>query len=162
MSTDRIEKKILLHAPRERVWRALADSTEFGSWFGMKIDGTFAPGARLNCTIVPTTVDAQVAEAQKKYEGTSFEITIERMEPERLLSYRWHPGAIEPGVDYSVEPTTLVVFELEETADGILLTMSESGFDRLPLSRRAKVFQMNEGGWTMVMKLIEKYLDHAS
>lgn len=160
MNTDRIEKKVLLHAPRKRVWRALADSAEFGTWFGMRFDGPFVPGAVLPCTIVPTTVDAEVAEAQKPYEGIQFEITIERMEPERLFSFRWHPGAVEPTVDYSVEPTTLVVFELEEAAGGILLTITESGFDQIPLERRAKAFAQNEGGWSMVVKLIEKYTRH--
>jgi uncharacterized protein YndB with AHSA1/START domain len=161
MSTDRIEKKVLLRAPLDRVWRALSDSTEFGAWFGMKFDGPFAPGVRMRATIVPTTADAQVAKAQKKYEGIAFEITIEQMEPERLFSYRWHPGAVEPGYDYSAEPTTLVVFELEEVADGILLTITESGFDQIPLARRAKAFAANEGGWSMQVKLIGQYLGHA-
>jgi uncharacterized protein YndB with AHSA1/START domain len=108
--------------------------------------------------IVPTTVNAIVASAQKKYEGTPFEITIERMEPERLFSFRWHPGAVEPDVDYSGEPTTLVVFRLEEVAEGIMLTVTESGFDRIPLARRAKAFTENEQGWSMVVKLIGEYL----
>jgi uncharacterized protein YndB with AHSA1/START domain len=161
MNTDRIEKRILLRAPRKRVWRALADSTEFGSWFGMKFDGPFAPGACMRAVIVPTTVDAEIAKLQKNYEGIPFEITIEQMEPERLFSFRWHPGAVEPGLDYSVEPTTLVAFELEETADGVLLTVTESGFDRIPLARRAKAFAANEGGWSIQMKLIEQHLRHA-
>ena len=111
--------------------------------------------------IVPTTVDAEVAHAQKPYEGMPFEITIEQMLPERLFSFRWHPFAVEPGVDYSAEPTTLVVFALEEVANGVKLTITESGFDRIPLERRAKAFTANEGGWTMVVKLIEKYLTNA-
>jgi uncharacterized protein YndB with AHSA1/START domain len=110
MNTDQIEKKILLRAPRKRIWRALSDSTEFGSWFGVKFDGPFAPGVSLRGAIVPTTVNAEVARAQRKVEGIPFEITIEQMEPERLFSFRWHPFAVERGVDYSVEPTTLVVF----------------------------------------------------
>jgi uncharacterized protein YndB with AHSA1/START domain len=100
MSTDKIEKKILLHAPRKRVWRALSDSAEFGHWFGMKFNGPFAPGAIMRGVIVPTKVDAEVASAQKKYDGTPFEITIDQMEPERLFSFRWHPGAVDPDVDY--------------------------------------------------------------
>jgi uncharacterized protein YndB with AHSA1/START domain len=161
MSTDRIEKKILLRAPKQRVWRALADSKEFGSWFGVKFDGPFAPGACMRGVIVPTTVDADVAKAQKQYEGLSFEITIEQMEPERLFSFRWHPYAIDRSVDYSAEPTTLVVFTLEEVADGVMLTVTESGFDRIPLARRAKAFSANEGGWSMMVKMIEKYVVHA-
>jgi uncharacterized protein YndB with AHSA1/START domain len=158
MTTDRIEKSILLRAPRQRVWRALADSAEFGSWFGMRFDGPFEPGASRRGVIVPTTVDAAVAKAQQPYEGKSFDITIEQMEPERLFSFRWHPNAVEPGVDYSVEPTTLVVFTLEEKENGILLTVAESGFDRIPLARRAKAFTSNEGGWAIQMVLIEKHL----
>jgi uncharacterized protein YndB with AHSA1/START domain len=161
MNTDKIEKKILLHAPRKRVWRALSDSAEFGHWFGMKFNGPFAPGAIMRGVIVPTKVNAEVANAQKKYEGISFEITIDQMEPERLFSFRWHPGAVDPGIDYSAEPTTLVVFALEEVDKGVMLTVTESGFDQIPLARRAKVFAANEGGWTMVMKLIEDYLVQA-
>src|SRR6266550_2103126 len=106
MNTDRIEKNILLHAPLPRVWRAVSDATEFGTWFGMKFDGPFVPGARLRGVIAPTTVDAEVGKAQKSHEGTPFEIAIEQMEPERLFSFRWHPFAIEPGFDYSAEPMT--------------------------------------------------------
>lgn len=162
MSTDRIEKKILLHAPRKRVWRALSDSTEFGAWFGIKFDGPFTPGARLRGTIVGTTVDPGVAKAQKEYAGIPFEITVDRIEPERLFSIRWHPNAVERGVDYSQEPTTLIVFTLEEVADGVMLTVIESGFDQIPLARRAKAFQSNEQGWGIVLKLIENYLVQAA
>jgi uncharacterized protein YndB with AHSA1/START domain len=158
MSMDRIEKKILLRAPRKRVWRALSDSTEFGSWFGMKFDGPFTPGATMRGVISPTKVNAEVAKAQKEHEGMAFEITIEQMEPERLFSFRWHPFAVERGVDYSAEPTTLIVFILEETTEGVLLTVTESGFDRIPRARRAKAFTANEQGWSMVVKLIEEYL----
>lgn len=158
MTMDRIEKKIKLRAPRARVWRALADSQEFGTWFGMRIEGPFAPGAVMRGTIVPTKVDPEVAAAQKPYEGTPFDITIERMEPERLFSFRWHPGAVEPGYDYSVEPTTLVVFTLEDEGDGILLTVTETGFEGIPLARRAKAFASNDAGWGMVIGLIEAYL----
>src|SRR5712691_3740945 len=161
MDTDRIEKRILLHAPRQRVWRALTDATEFGTWFGVRFDGPFQPGALLRGVIVPTKVDAEVAKAQEEYEGKPFEITVERMDPERLFSFRWHPFAVEPGVDYSAEPTTLIVFTLEEVANGIMLTVTESGFDGIPLARRAKAFTANEQGWGMVVKLIEEYLVQA-
>jgi uncharacterized protein YndB with AHSA1/START domain len=158
MSNDRIEKRILLHAPRKRVWRALTDSTEFGTWFGMKFDGRFAPGARMRGVVVPTQANAEVAKAQKEHEGLPVEIFIEQMEPERLFSFRWHPFAIERGVDYSAEPTTLVVFSLEEVADGVMLTVTESGFDQIPLARRAKAFTANEGGWSVMVKVLEGYL----
>jgi len=161
MDTDRIEKKILLRAPLTRVWRALADSTEFGSWFGMKFDGPFAPGRRMRATIVGTTVDAEVAKAQKQYGDVPFDVIVEEMEPERLFSFRWHPNAVEPGADYSAEPTTLVAFALEEVAEGVNLTVTESGFDKIPLERRAKAFTENEQGWSVVIKLIEGYLVQA-
>lgn len=156
--TDRIEKKILLRAPRNRVWRALADSKEFGAWFGMRFDGPFTVGATMRGAIVPTTVDAEVAKHQKEFEGLPFEITVDRIEPERVFSFRWHPNAVERGVDYSAEPTTLIVFELEEVANGVMLTVTESGFDRIPLARRAKAFAANAQGWGMVVTLVEKYL----
>src|ERR1700731_1737018 len=105
MDTDRIEKQVLLRAPMERVWRALSNSTEFGTWFGIRLDGPFTPGATLRGVIAPTAVDAEVAKVQKEYEGKSFEITVEQVEPERLLSFRWHPYAVEPGIDYSAEPS---------------------------------------------------------
>jgi uncharacterized protein YndB with AHSA1/START domain len=157
-TTDRIEKKVLLRAPRARVWRALTDAKEFGHWFGMKFDGPFVPGALARGVITPTNVDKAVAKAQQPYEGLPFEITIDRIEPETLFTFRWHPHAVERGVDYSHEPTTLVAFTLEEVADGILLTVTESGFDHIPLARRAQAFSANEQGWTMVVTLIEKHL----
>jgi len=158
MSTDRIEKQILLRAPLKRVWRAIADSAEFGAWFGMKFDGPFTPGATMRGVIVPTSVNAEVASGQKKYAGTTFEIIIDRIDPERLFSFRWHPGAVDPGVDYSVEPATLVVFTLEQVPGGVMLTVTESGFDQIPLARRARAFSMNEQGWSIQMTLIEAYL----
>jgi uncharacterized protein YndB with AHSA1/START domain len=158
MNTDSIQKKILLRAPRARVWRALTDSTEFGLWFGMKFNGPFAPGRVMNGEIVTTTVNPEIAKAQEPYKGIRFDITIEHMEPQRLFSFRWHPGAVDPKIDYSKEPTTLVEFTLEDAADGILLTVTESGFDKIPLERRAKAFADNEGGWTAVITLIEAYL----
>ena len=158
MTTDRIEKKILLRATRERVWRALSDSSEFGTWFGVKFDGPFVPGATLKGAITPTQVDEEVGKAQQQHAGKSFEITIDKMEPGKLFSFRWHPHAIEPGYDFSAEPTTLIAFELQEVAEGILLTVSESGFDRIPLARRASAFTANEMGWTMMIRVIEKYV----
>jgi uncharacterized protein YndB with AHSA1/START domain len=158
VTSDRIEKKILLRAPRARVWRALTDTGEFGTWFGVKFDGPFRPGAPIAGVMVGTAVDGQVAKLQKEHAGMPFEITVDRIEPERLFSFRWHPFAIEKGVDYSHEPMTLIEFTLEEVPGGVMLTVTESGFDAIPLARRAVAFAANEGGWTMVVTLIEKYL----
>lgn len=159
---DHIEKRILLRAPLKRVWRALSDSKEFGAWFGVKFDAPFKPGTRITGKIVGTSVDAEVARLQKQHERVPFEITIDRIEPERLFSFRWHPHATEPGVDYSHEPTTLIEFTLEEVTNGVMLTVTESGFDQIPLPRRAKAFEGNEKGWGMVIQLVEKYLAQAS
>jgi uncharacterized protein YndB with AHSA1/START domain len=158
-STDRIEKQVLLNAPLERVWRAISDAREFGSWFGVRLDGPFEAGTRLGGRIVPTSVDPEVAEMQKPYEGLPFEISVERIEPMGLLSFRWHPGAVDPEVDYSKEPTTLVVFELEGASGGTWLSITESGFDDIPLARRAQAFAGNEQGWEAQLALIAKYLD---
>ncbi len=160
-STDRIEKQVVLRAPLDRVWRAIADAREFGAWFGVAFDGAFAPGARLAGRIVPTTVDPEVAASQRPYEGTRFEIVVDRVEPMRRLSFRWHPYAVDPGVSYASEPMTLVTFELEEVAGGTRLTITESGFDALPLARRARAFEMNEHGWAAQAKLVERYVGRA-
>jgi uncharacterized protein YndB with AHSA1/START domain len=158
MSTDRIEKKILLRAPRKRVWKALTDSGEFEKWFGVKFDAPFKPGVSMRGQLIGTSVDAEVAKMQRQYVHKPFELTVETMEAERLFSFRWHPYAVDPNVDYSGEPTTLVEFVLEETPDGVMLTVTESGFDKLPLERRAKAFTANNNGWGIVVTLIEKYL----
>jgi len=157
-TSDRIEKQILLHAPRARVWRALTNADEFGRWFGVKFDGPFSAGAVMRGVIVPTTGDEAVARAQQPYARTAFALTVDRLEPERLFSFRWHPYAVEPGVDYSREPTTLIVFTLDDAPGGILLKVTESGFDRIPLERRAKAFSANDQGWAIQVTLIEKYL----
>ena len=147
-STDRIERKILLKAPRSRIWRALSDAGEFGDWFGVDFNG--------KAFIAGKHVQGQVT--YPGYEHVVMEVSIERMVPERLLSWRWHPAAIDPSVDYSQEPTTLVVFELEEVDGGILLTVVESGFDKIPLARRATVFRLNTSGWDEQMQNIEKHV----
>jgi uncharacterized protein YndB with AHSA1/START domain len=157
-TTDCIEKTILLRAPRARVWHAISDSEEFGIWFGVEFDGPFMPGARMTGRVVPTKVDAAVAKSQEPYAGATFALTIERVDPMRLLSFRWHPFAVEPNVDYSNEPTTLVTFALEEAAGGTQLTITESGFDGVPLERRARAFTANSQGWAAQIGLIEKYL----
>jgi uncharacterized protein YndB with AHSA1/START domain len=146
-STDRIEKKAALRAPRARVWRAITAADEFGAWFGAKLDGAFAEGATVRGTIT-----------HPGYEHLTVEMQVERLEPERYFSYRWHPYAVDPAVDYSREPTTLVEFHLDEAGSGTALTIVESGFDRIPAARRAEAFRMNDGGWTEQLKNIERYL----
>ena len=146
-STDRIEKLVNLDAPRSRVWRALTDVKRFNAWFGSALTGVFTPGAEVSGKLT-----------FKNYEHVTMTIWIEAMEPERLFSFRWHPYAIEPGVDYSAEPTTLVSFALEDAAGGTRLTIVESGFDAIPASRRAAAFSMNSAGWDGQAKNLQKFL----
>lgn len=160
--TDRIQKRVVLRAPLERVWNAVSEATQFGSWFGAAFDGPFAPGKAMKGRIQPTKADPEVAKLQEPHAGKPFEMTVEQIEPMRLFSFRWHPFAVDPKVDYSSEPTTLVTFELESVPGGTQLTITESGFDRLPATRRGKAFEMNAQGWTHQMRLIEKYLAHAA
>jgi uncharacterized protein YndB with AHSA1/START domain len=146
-STDRIEKRVLLRAARSRVWRALTDAEEFGTWFRVKLKGRFAAGESITGTIT-----------HPGYEHLSMELSVERMEAETLFSFRWHPYAINPEVDYGSEPTTLVEFRLEEASGGTLLEVVESGFDRLPAGRRDEAFRMNGEGWAAQMGNIERHV----
>ena len=145
--TDRIEKQIELKAPVARVWRALTDHREFGEWFRVKVDGPFVPGEVSRGHIT-----------HPGYEHLKWEAVVKAMEPERLFSFTWHPYAIDPKVDYSAEPQTLVEFRLEKTAEGTLLTVTESGFDKIPAGRRAEAFRMNDNGWAQQMKNIERHV----
>jgi uncharacterized protein YndB with AHSA1/START domain len=149
MSSDRIEREILLTAPRSRVWRALSDPAEFGAWFRVDLAGqAFVAGQRVRGPIT-----------YPGYEHVQFDALVERIEPERLLAFRWHPYAVEPGVDYSYEPTTLVEFSLEDAdGGGTRLTVVESGFDAIPLSRRDEAYRMNSGGWDEQVRNVAAYL----
>lgn len=146
-TTDRIEKTIVLKAPRARVWRALTDSKEFGEWFEVAFEGPFVAGRALKGKIT-----------YKGYEHLTMDILVDRIEPERFFSFRWHPCAIDPAVDYSPEPTTLVAFTLEEVPGGTRLTVVESGFDSIPAARRAEAFRMNEQGWAEQMTNVERHV----
>jgi len=159
MCADRITKQVTLRASPRRVWKALSDSREFGEWFGIRFGGPFVAGATVRGVITATQADPEVAKAMAAWEGTPYSITIERMEPERLFSYRWHPHSIDQTVDYSQEPTTLVVFELKAVPEGTLLTVTESGFDQIPAHRRKAAFDANEGGWGVQVVLIGKHLE---
>lgn len=158
MNTDQIQKTIVLKAPRVRVWAAVSDSTRFGTWFGVQFDGPFVAGAKMTGRIVPTQVDPEVAKLQEPHVGKPFRIVVEEIEPMNRFAFRWHPAAVDPNTDYSQEPMTLVAFEFADVGGGTLLTITESGFDQIPLERRTKAFQANDGGWTHQTKLIEKYL----
>jgi uncharacterized protein YndB with AHSA1/START domain len=146
-STDRIEKSVTLRAPRSRVWQAIADAEKFGAWFGVKLAGPFAAGRTVRGTIT-----------YPGYEHLTMELQIDRIEPEHHFSYRWHPYAVTAETDYSLEPTTLVEFDLEDADGGTRVTIVESGFDAVPLARRAEAFKMNSGGWAEQIENIERYV----
>jgi uncharacterized protein YndB with AHSA1/START domain len=149
--SDRIEKSIELKAPISRVWRALTDHQEFGAWFRVRLDGPFVPG--------------QISRGHVTYPGYEhlrWEAVIQTMEPERLFSFTWHPYAVDPKQDYSGEPSTLVAFTLQKIATGTLLRVVESGFDKLPASRRQEAFRMNEGGWSIQVQNIAQHVEQAS
>src|SRR6266700_8145359 len=124
MANDKIEKQIELKAPVSRVWRAIADYREFGEWFRVKIEGPFVPGQ---------TARGQIL--HPGYEPLTWQAVIQKMEPERLFSFTWHPYSVDPAVDYSKETPTLVEFRLEPTPKGTRLILVESGFDALPSNR---------------------------
>jgi uncharacterized protein YndB with AHSA1/START domain len=161
MSTDRIEKQVLLRAPLDRVWRAVSDAEHFGRWFGVRFDGPFVAGRPVTATITPTTVDDEVAKRQEPHAGVTSRWQIVAIEPQRRFAYRWHPGATDPTVDYDREPTTLVEFTLSQTPEGVLLTITESGFDALPEARQSPSFEDNTRGWTIQTGLVRKYLEDA-
>jgi len=158
VSTDRIEKEVVLKAPLERVWRAISDADEFGQWFGVRFDGPFVAGSSVTGVITPTTVDDEVARAQEPHAGKADTWQIVAVEPKRRLAFRWHPYGVEDGVDYSKEPTTLVEFTLDETDDGVRLRIVESGFEAIPAERRASAFAANSEGWAAQTELVRKYL----
>ena len=148
---DRIEKQIELEAPVARVWRALTDHREFGQWFQVNLEGPFVPGQ---------TSRGQIT--YPGYEHLKWEAVVQKMEPERLFSFTWHPYAVDSQKDYSKEPSTLVEFRLEPKGAGTLLTLTESGFSKLPADRRLEAFRMNDGGWTEQMKNIERHVEQTS
>jgi uncharacterized protein YndB with AHSA1/START domain len=147
-STDRIEKEILVNAPRSKVWRAITDFREFGKWFQAEMKDPFVAGGVSKGRIT-----------YPGYEHLTIEVFVERMEPEHFFSWRWHPYAVDPQKDYSSEPTTLVEFALEETAQGTRIRVTESGFDKIPLVRRSEAFRRNSDGWAEQVRNIARYVE---
>jgi uncharacterized protein YndB with AHSA1/START domain len=146
-NTDSIEKRLELKAPVSRVWRAITNHVEFGQWFRVKLTTPFVAGQTSRGHIL-----------YPGYEHLIMEVVVQTIEPERLFSYTWHPYAIDPKIDYSKEPPTLVEFELSPIATGTLLVIRESGFDRIPAARRAEAFRMNDGGWTEQLENIAAHV----
>ena len=144
---DRIEREVFIKAQPSKVWRALTDARQFGEWFGVIVSGPFTPGGRVQATLTG-----------EKMTGVTFDIVVQRMEPERLFSWRWLGHEVEPGVDASREPTTLVEFHLEAADEGTRLRVVESGFDEVPATQRPQAFRNNSEGWTIQMANIERYV----
>ena len=147
MDYNCIEKRIELKAPVSRVWRALTDFREFGDWFRVKLENPFVPGKISRGKIT-----------HPGYEHVQMEVMVQTMQPQQIFSFTWHPYAVDPKIDYSKEPSTLVEFRLERTGTGTLLTVTESGFDKIPADRRFEAFRKNEGGWTQQLENIEAYV----
>ena len=170
-STDRIEKQVTLRAPVSRVWHAIADAREFGRWFGFTLEGEFAPGKRMRGTFNGTLDEPGLMAYQQSLglqpskvrvpDADAVFCTIERIEPERYFSFRWIPYGIDAEADLDNEPTTLIEFRLEPVPEGTLLTIVESGFDRVPAHRRERAFRMNQGGWATQAENLRKYVDGA-
>jgi uncharacterized protein YndB with AHSA1/START domain len=169
-STDRIEKRVFLHAPVARVWRALVDTQEFGSWFGFLLEGPFAEGKTIKGTAINGATDEAALMASQVTlgvepaplrlpVGATVFCTVGHIEPERYFSFRWIPYAIDAETELTGEPTTLVEFLLAPTSDGTMLTIVESGFDGVPAARRLRAFRMNEGGWAGQATNLRKYVE---
>lgn len=155
MSTDRIEKQVLLRAPLDRVWQAVSDAEQFGRWFGARFDGPFTEGSSVTAVITPTTVDDEIAKRQEPHTGAESTWQIVAVQPQRRFAYRWRPFP-DDGED---EATTLVEFTLSEVPEGVLLTIVESGFDAIPEARRGSAYESNSEGWTIQADLVRRYLD---
>lgn len=147
MIDNRIEKQIELKAPVSRVWQALIDYKEFGEWFRVKLDSPFIPGK---------TTQGQIT--YPGYEHITMKVNVQKMEVEKFFSFTWHPYAVNPSIDYSIETPTLVEFSLEKINNGTLLTVTESGFDKIPAHRRSEAFRMNNNGWAEQLKNIEVHI----
>jgi len=152
IGTDRIEKTLVLRAPKGRVWRAITTPEEFGTWFKVKLEGTTFVAGR-------TTIGKIT---HPGFENLTMEMHVERIDPEDFFSYRWHPYAIDPDVDYSAEPATLVEFRLEPKGGGTLLTVTETGFDAIPKDRQFEAYRMNEAGWTEQLQNIDRHVKRAA
>lgn len=169
IDSDKIEKKVILHAPLSRVWRSITDAQKFSVWFGIQLEGQFVVGKTIAGTFDEGLNEAAILEYQKTLglkpskvkmpEKNSVFCTVERIEPETYFSFRWIPYGIDAEADLKNEPTTLVEFHLQEIPDGTLLTIVESGFDRVPVHRRERAFRMNEGGWVGQAENIKKYVE---
>jgi|SRR5687767_9931194 len=157
--SDRIVKSVVLQAPPHHVWPALTDAKAFGTWFGAEFEGSFTPGAHVTGRITPTQMDAEVAKEQEPYKGMPIDLTIDRIDPMRLFSFRWNPLPTDRSADPATDPSTLVEFELEPIDDGTRLTVTESGFEQIPEAQRDEAFASNSDGWEKQMGLVRNFVE---
>lgn len=159
MDDDRIEKSVLIRAPRDRVWKALTDSREFGRWFGARFEGPFVAGRAVRGVLTPSELATAEETASHPYLGQPMVFEVDRIEPPRRFSYRWHP--LEGGADPagSAGPSTLVEFTLEEERDGTRLTVVESGFSAIPAAHRTPTYKSHEGGWSVQVQRVRVHIE---
>jgi uncharacterized protein YndB with AHSA1/START domain len=169
--SDRIEKQVVIRAPVARVWRAITDTREFGTWFGVRLDGAFAPGKSVTGIFDAALDEATILAYQEQLglppskvklpDRNAVFCTVVDVEPEHYFSFRWIPYGIDAEVDPTSEPTTLVEFRLEPAGEGTKVSIVESGFDRVPPHRRERAFRMNEGGWAAQADNLRTYVERA-
>lgn len=169
MESDKITKQVVLHAPLSRVWQAITNAAEFGQWFGVKLDGNFAVGEKVTAMYPDQLTEELVLAQQKKLglEPSAVKIprtpwtfcTVEQIKPEEYFSFRWIPYGVDAEIDPENEPTTLVEFRLAENVDGTQLTITESGFDRVPAHRRNRAFIINVAGWAQQAERLKTYVE---
>lgn len=169
-TTDRIEKRVTVHAPQTRVWQAIADAQAFGQWFGITLDGAFVEGESIHGRFDGELQAELILEFQQKLglepspvrmpEPDAVFCTVVRIDAPRYFAFRWIPYGVDASIDPVHEPTTLVEFTLRPVADGTELTIVESGFDQVPAARRLRAFRMNDAGWTAQADNIARHLAH--
>jgi uncharacterized protein YndB with AHSA1/START domain len=148
---SRIHRDITIAAPPERVWRALTDVEELSAWFQVRIEGQIAPNTEVWMTAT-----------HPGYEGQRFRVKFVELSAPRRLVWQWHPGQVDPSIDYSREPRTTVTFLLEPSSGGTRLSVSETGFDEIALARRAQVYADNNQGWAEVLVWLQKHVEAAA
>ena len=147
---NRIDRTIEVNAPPDQVWRVLTTAKDLSTWFKVSVEGDIVAGAEIWMTSL-----------NSGHEGTRFLVRIKEMTAPRRFVWEWHPGAVDPAIDYSREPWTTVTFTLEPSGRGTRLSVSETGFNDISLARRAKAYADNSQGWTEVLVWIQKYADAA-
>ena len=147
---SRIDRTIEIQAPPERVFKALTNADELSDWFQVRVEGQITAGGEVWMTSV-----------HPDHAGQRWPVRIVELSAPRRVVWQWHPGQVDPTRDYSREPQTTVTFTLEPSGGGTRVSVSETGFDRIALERRAKVYEDNSQGWSEVLVWLQKYVEAA-